>query len=99
MSMIVETLKKEKNRIEYMLECYYKIMKELPKGTLSETNRNGRTYYYLKYRDGEKVITKYLGKEAENIAQLVEKRKHTEAMIKMLKNELKIAKKALEGNI
>lgn len=99
MSMIIDTIKKEKSRIEYMLERYYRIMEELPKGSLSETNKNGQKYYYLKYREGNKVITKYLGKNAENIAKLIEKRKHTEAMIKLLKNELKIAEKALEGNI
>lgn len=99
MSMIIDTIKKEKSRIEYMLERYYRMMEELPKGSLSETNKNGQKYYYLKYREGNKVKTKYLGKNAENMAKLIEKRKHTEAMIKLLKNELRIAEKALEGNI
>lgn len=97
--MIIDTILKEKTRIEYMLERYRKIINELPKGTLSESNKNGQKYYYLKYRDGKKVVTKYLGKEAGNMPALIEKRKHTEAMIKSLENELKIAEKALEGNI
>ena len=99
MNMIIDTILKEKTRIEYMLERYRKIINELPKGTLSESNKNGQKYYYLKYRDGKKVVTKYLGKEAGNMPALIEKRKHTEAMIKSLENELKIAEKALEGNI
>ena len=97
--MIIDTILKEKTRIEYMLERYRKIINELPKGTLSESNKNGQKYYYVKYRDGKKVVTKYLGKEAGNMPALIEKRKHTEAMIKSLENELKIAEKALEGNI
>lgn len=99
MNMIIDTIVKEKIRIEYMLKRYYKIIEELPKGSLSETNKNGQKYYYLKYRDGKKVITKYLGKDAGEMPALIEKRKHTEAMIKSLKSELKIADKALEGNV
>lgn len=99
MNMIIDTILKEKTRIEYMLNRYRKIIDELPKGTLSESNKNGQKYYYLKYREGKKVVTKYLGKEAGDMPALIEKRKHTEAMIKSLENELKIAEKALEGNI
>lgn len=99
MNMIIDTILKEKTRIEYMLERYRKIIEELPKGSLSESNKNGQKYYYLKYREGKKVVTKYLGKEAGDMPALIEKRKHTEAMIKSLENELRIAEKALEGNV
>jgi len=99
MNLIIDTILKEKTRIEYMLERYRKIIDELPKGTLSESNKNGQKYYYLKYREGKKVITKYLGKEPGEMPVLIEKRKHTEAMIKSLENELRIAEKALEGNV
>lgn len=99
MNMIIDTIQKEKIRIEYMLDRYRKIIDELPKGTLSETNKNGQKYFYLKYREGKKVVTKYLGKDAGNMSALIEKRKHTEAMIKSLEEELKIANKALEGNV
>ena len=99
MNMIIDTILKEKTRIEYMLERYRKIIDELPKGSLSESNKNGQKYYYLKYREGKKVVTKYLGKEAGDMPILIEKRKHTEAMIKSLENELKIAERALEGNV
>ncbi len=97
--MIIDTILKEKNRIEYMLERYRKIIDELPKGSLSESNKNGQKYYYLKYRDGKRVVSKYLGKEPGDMLALIEKRKHTEAMIKSLENELRIANKALEGNV
>lgn len=99
MNLIIDTIQKEKTRIEYMLERYRKIIDDLPKGTLSETNKNGQKYYYLKYREGKKVVTKYLGKDAGEMPALIEKRKHTEAMIKSLEEELKIANKALEGNV
>ena len=99
LNLIINTILKEKTRIEYMLERYRKIIDDLPKGSLSESNKNGQKYYYLKYRDGKKIVSKYLGKEPGDMLMLIEKRKHTEAMIKSLENELRIAKKALEGNI
>ena len=99
MNLIIDTILKEKIRIEYMLERYRKIIDELPRGSLSEVSKNGQKYYYLKYREGKRVITKYLGKDAGNVPALIDKRKHTEAMIKSLEEELRIAKKALEGNI
>ena len=99
MNLIIDTIIKEKTRIEYMLERYRKIIDELPKGTLSESNKNGQKYYYIKYREGKKVITKYIGKDAGEMPALIEKRKHTEAMIKSLEEELKVANKALEGNV
>lgn len=98
-NLIIDTIQKEKVRIEYMLERYHKIIDELPKGSLSESNRNGQIYYYLKYREGKKIVSKYLGKNAGNVPDLIEKRKHVEAMIKSLEEELKIANKALEGNV
>lgn len=97
--MIIDTILKEKHRVEYMLERYRRIRDELPKGSLSEREKNGQKYYYLKYREGKKVVTKYLGKDAGDMPLLIEKRKHTEAMIKSLENELRIANKVLEGNI
>ena len=99
MNMIIDTILKEKHRVEYMLDRYRKIRDELPKGSLSESAKNGQKYYYLKYREGKKVVTKYLGKDAGDMPSLIEKRKHTEAMIKSLENELRIANKVLEGNI
>ncbi len=82
-----------------MLEHYRKIIDELPKGSLTESNKNGQKYYYLKYRDKKKIVSKYLGKDAGDMPALIERRKHTEIMIKSLENELRIAKKALEGNV
>ena len=87
MNLIIDTIQKEKTRIEYMLKRYRRINEELPKGSLSESIKNGQKYYYLKYREGKKVVSKYLGKDAGDIPKLIEKRKHTEAMIKSLEND------------
>lgn len=92
MNMILTTVLQEKRRIEYMLEKYGKEYERLPKGTISERTVNGKTYFYLKYRDGKKVVSKYIAKDGvEKLRERIEKRKHIEAMIKSLKEELAIA--------
>lgn len=99
MNLLIDTILKERKRIEYMLDKYRASSDTFPKGSLSQSTKNGQTYYYLKYREGKKVVSKYVGKNSDNLAELIEKRKHTEAMIKSLECELKIADKALEGNV
>ena len=99
MNLILETIAKEKNRIEYQLEKYRKMIATLPKGTLSGSKRCGQTYYYLKYREGGKVVSKYVGTNVNELKSQIERRRHARAMIKSLEAELKIANKALEGNV
>lgn len=94
--MILHTVKQEKQRIEYMLEKYQKELSALPKGTISKKTVSGKTYYYLKYRNGKKVVSQYISKkEIENVRSLVEKRLHIEAMVKSLQEEKAIADKVL----
>ena len=100
MNMILSTIMQEKERISYMLKKYQEEYNRLPKGSISEKKSGDKIYYYLKYRDGKKVISQYISKEAiAEIRTQIEKRKHIEAMIKSLQEELAIAEKALEGKI
>lgn len=98
MNMILSTILREKTRIEYMLAKYHEEYETLPKGTISEKKVGKRTYYYLKYRSGKKVISQYISKTSiDEIKEQIERRKHIEAMIKSLQEELSIANKVLEG--
>lgn len=98
--MILTTIMQEKQRIEYMREKYQEELDRLPKGTISEKKSGEKVYYYLKYRDGGKVVSRYISKSAiDEVRTQVEKRKHIEVMIKSLQEELAIADKALEGAI
>lgn len=100
MNMILSTVLQEKQRIDYMLARYQKTLSELPKGTISEKIIKGNTYYYLKYREGKKVISKYVGKDKiQEVKEQVEKRRHIEAMIKSLTEEQRLAAKILEENL
>lgn len=100
MNMILTTIMQEKERILYMLEKYQEEYDRLPRGSISEKKSGDKTYYYLKYRDGKKVISQYIRKDTvAEIRTQIEKRKHIEAMMKSLQEELAIAEKALEGKI
>jgi len=98
--MILATVSREKKRIEYMLKKYKKDQERLPKGTVCEKNVGNRVYYYLKYRDGKRVVSQYISKaRISEIREQIEKRKHIEAMIKSLQEELSIASKILEEEL
>ena len=96
MNMILTTITQEKKRIEYMLAKYKEEQDRLPKGSISEKAVGDRVYYYLKHRDGKKVISQYISKaQIDEIRAQIEKRKHIEAIIKSLQKELVIANKVL----
>lgn len=100
MNLIINTMLQEKQRIDYMLERYQTLLAGLPKGTISEKMVNGNSYYYLKYRDGKKVVSKYISKkDIEVLRQQIAKRRHVEVMIKSLQEEQRLAAKVLEDNI
>ena len=100
MNLIISTVLQEKRRIDYMLEKYQEALAGLPKGTLSEKLVNGNTYYYLKYRDGKKVISQYIRKQDVGaLRKQIEKRRNIETMIRSLQEEQELAARVLEGNV
>ena len=100
MSMILTTIKQEQRRIEYMLDRYQDELAKLPKGTISAKTTNGKVYHYLKYRDGKKVVSRYIKRdELDAVRDQVERRRHIETMIRSLNQEREIAEKILEGQI
>lgn len=94
--MIETVLKKERQRNEILLSMYEEELSKLPKGKIIPKVQNGRTYFYLRFRTGEKICTLYLGKDKNAFAETEEKldrRKVVEKLIKELKAEnKKIAK-------
>ena len=100
MNLILRTILQEKERIDRMLAKYQEELETLPKGTISEKKVKQSTYYYLKYREGKKVISRYIPqKDVEAVREQVEKRRHIETMIRALQEERAIAEKALEGQL
>ena len=100
MNLILSTILQERERIDRMLAKYQEELEMLPKGTISEKKAGQSTYFYLKYREGKRVISKYIPqKDVETVREQVEKRRHIETMIRSLQEERAIAEKALEGQL
>ena len=82
------------------LECMYNEcenkLQNLPKGSITQKPINGKNYFYLNYRDGKKVRSKYLGNEESYILNLKEKireRQELEKQLKDVQKEIKLARK------
>lgn len=93
-------LLKEQKRNSDMIEIYKKEIESLPKGNLSAKNIRNNEYYYLKYREGKRIVTDYIGKNADAISFLrkqIQKRKHCEGMLIALFKEQKAILRMLEG--
>jgi len=68
----------------------------LPRGIVKERKVNGKTYYYLAYRENRKVVNKYIGDnslKAKKISKLVKERKAFENHLKQLQKDWKIYNK------
>lgn len=101
MSMLASIVAKEEMRNKNMILQYTKELDELPKGSIRAKNVKGKIYYYLNYRDGDKVISKYIGKDEEKLQDLrkqIERRIQIEKILKELKAERKEIVK-MEGRL
>ena len=90
MSMLMTVISREEARNENMITEYIKELEALPRGKITPKTVNGRTYYYLYYRDGKKVVSKYIGKNEESLTTVREalaRRSQIEEMLKKLKEE------------
>ena len=102
MSLVLYTVQKEKERIEYMITAYKRELDSLPKGSVVVKTVGRNNYFYLKYRDGKKVFTDYVGKAGEKVQTVrsqLERRRHIEAMIAHLQSERLLVNKVLEANL
>jgi hypothetical protein len=85
-------LQEEKQRNLEMQETYKQEIMSLPKGSIIIKSVSGNEYYYLKYRQNQKIKTDYLGKDAkiiESVQREIEKRKHLQEVLKRLRVEYK----------
>ncbi len=90
MDFISTIIEKEKKRNKIMIDRYSEELDSLPRGTLKQKNINGKIYYYLVFRDGNKIISKYIGKDEEKITLIKEqlsRRKQIQEILKKLSKE------------
>lgn len=101
MSILVEILNDEYERLKSLFEEYNNQVKFLPLGSISIKNIKGKNYCYLAYRERDKVKYKYIGKEesikVKELKDKIEKRRNIQIKIKEIKSEINEIKKVIDG--
>ena len=96
-SAVFSVLQDELERNRRMQSRYRLEIDQLPKGSLYLRKINHQQYYYLNYREHNKVVSKYLGKHDEpkidEVKKHIEERKLYEGLLKKLDGEEKLLKK------
>ncbi|PHS30931.1 MAG: hypothetical protein COA82_10800 [Alkaliphilus sp.] len=67
MSLFMRMILEESQRNYLMQQQYENEIKLLPKGTVILKKVGNHEYHYLKYREGKKTITDYIGKDKAKI--------------------------------
>jgi hypothetical protein len=97
MSVLEEVLIEEYDRSSRILCALEEENKTLPRGSIRRRLVRGREYYYLQYREGIHVRSKYVKKaELEHLQQNLKRRRENEEAIKELNKSLKQIIKALD---
>ena len=92
-TVISGMLRDELKRCQEMLDSLAKSVSKLPKGVMNERKKRYKdrvySYYYLKYREGGKVINKHVpNKEVQEISKKLAIRKKYEKEIQSYKNKI-----------
>jgi len=99
MNVIESMLTEERERNLDMQMSYTDEIKKLPKGSVTIKKIGNKEYCYLKYRQGSKFISQYMGQASENaeiLTKQVEKRRHFEKLLRELKAEYKMIRKIVK---
>lgn len=97
-NIIREMLEEELDRNGRAQDAYAAERDRLPKGSVAIKRRGERSYCYLKYRDGSRVVTDYIGPAElveEELRAKVSRRKEIEASIRQLREERAYIERAL----
>lgn len=96
MSILMEVLQEELDRLDRQKVAYEADLCELQKGYISKKNIRGKVSYYLQYRDGDKIISKYISAdELPDLEEQIERRKRLQASLKRVKEDQKKLRKVL----
>ena len=97
-SIIKDMLEEERNRNLEMLRIFQAEIAELPRGSLVVQSINGHDYCYLKYREGDRIVSKYAGKATdcrEKLEKAIARRRQLEQSLRRINYELKLIQKAV----
>ena len=95
-------LSDELKRCQEMLDSLEKFLSGLPKGVVSERKKRYKdreySYFYLKYREGEKVINKHIpNKDVQELLKKLDLRKKYEKEVRSYKKKIEYLSRILAG--
>ncbi len=103
MGTILNVIQEEYERLQNADAAYRKIIESLPAGAPTIRTQNSKKYLYLKRREGDKVVQKYVAPvgtaKAEEVLEQVKKRNRYRELLKQIKSDMLEAKKALHGRV
>jgi hypothetical protein len=103
MSIIFHIMKEEYDRLQEALRVYSQRIAEQPRGAPRIRHIGHRDYLYLKKRQGQKVVEKYVGPsdspQAQTVLAQVEKRRKAEKSLRKVRHDLKDVEKVLRGKV
>ena len=98
--LITAVFADELERTERLIARYEKEISEYPKGSIFRRKIGNGEYLYLNYREGKKVVSKFLGKaETFNTSELesqLARRKELFALLKKLRQDKSALEKELK---
>jgi hypothetical protein len=97
-SIIEDMLREERERNLEMQRAFQDEIAQLPRGSLVVQNIRGNDYCYLKYREHDKVVSRYAGKAEdckEDLEQKIARRRRLEESLRRISAELKMIRKAI----
>ena len=96
MSILMEVLKEELERLDRQQVAYERDLQELPKGYISKKKIKGKEYCYLQHRDGGKVVSRYIAAdELPKVEVQVKRRKQLEASLRRVREDQKKLRRVL----
>lgn len=91
MSVLENVLKEELERIQRNIASYESLLASLPKGYLFEQRLKLKVYCYRKRREGDKIVSEYVGPisspKAKKAVEDYEQRKRVQNNLRALKKE------------
>ena len=97
MTVLEQILIEEYERSKKQKELAKKVIKESIKGNIKKQIIKGNEYYYLQWREADKIKSKYIKKnELDNIKQQILRRNEAKKMLKTAKKDLKMLERALD---
>lgn len=98
--LIISVFKDEYERNTRIIARYEKEVQELPKGSIFKRKIGNQEYIYLNYREGKKVVSKFVGNvssiDFSDLENKVLRRKELTKLLKKLYKEQKELEKELK---